>query len=37
VNLDRKIGGRLWAAMKQDKIQDWLRVYHPSMLPTVVR
>jgi LCP family protein required for cell wall assembly len=37
VRLDTKIGDRLWTAMKQDKVQDWLRVYHPSMLPAVVR
>src|SRR3954449_11288063 len=37
VNLDSRIGDRLWTAMKQDKVQNWLRVYHPSMLPTVVR
>jgi LCP family protein required for cell wall assembly len=37
VNLDPRIGGRLWTAMKQDEVQDWLRIYHPSMLPAVVR
>jgi LCP family protein required for cell wall assembly len=37
VELDTRIGHRLWTAMRQDKVQDWLRVYHPSMLPADVR
>jgi len=37
VNLDQKVGPTLWTAVKADKVQDWLKVYHPSMLPTLVR
>src|SRR3954451_6738940 len=37
VNLDQKVGPKLWTAVKADKVQDWLKVYHPSMLPTLVR
>jgi LCP family protein required for cell wall assembly len=37
VDLDPKIGSKLWTSVKRDKVQDWLKVYHPSMLPTVVR
>jgi LCP family protein required for cell wall assembly len=37
VELDPRIGGKLWRAVQQDKVDTWLREYHPAMLPADVR